>query len=98
MGVVAHGCACPGSSILDRTRAQRNELIDLPTPRFLACASLAQGYERLTQACRISNAIALGPDGFYYLKITPSTELQSRLLVDFHRLDWCLDTTEFGLM
>ena len=45
-----------------------------------------------------SNAIALGPDGFYYLKITPSTELRSRLLVDFHRLDWCLDTTEFGLM
>lgn len=67
---------------------------DLPTPRLLACASMAQGYERLTQACRTSNAMALGPDGFYYLKLNPSTELRSRLLVDFHRLDWCLDTTE----
>lgn len=68
---------------------------DLPSPRLLACASLAQGYERLTQACRTANVIALGPDGSYYLKITPSTELRNRLLVDFHRLDWCLDTTEF---
>lgn len=67
---------------------------DLPTPRLLACANLAQGYERLTQACRSANVISLGLDGSYYLKITPSSELLSRLLFEFHRLDWCLDTTE----
>lgn len=68
---------------------------DLPSPQLLACASLAEGYERLTQACRTSNPIALQPDGFYCLALTPSPELRSRLLVDFHRLDWCLDTAEF---
>lgn len=67
---------------------------DLPTPRLLACANLAQGYERLTQACRSTNVLGLGADGFYYLKIHPSSELQNRLLFEFHRLDWCLDTTE----
>lgn len=67
---------------------------DLPTPRRLACANLAQGYERLTQAIRHGNVIALGADGVYYLKIQPSAELQHRLLFDFHRLDWRLDTTE----
>jgi integrase len=88
---------------IERIRAEFKETLqhiqlplgELPSPQMLACADLAQGYERLNQACRIANPIALDTDGLYRLTLTPSTELRSRLLVDFHRFDWCLDTSEF---
>lgn len=88
---------------IERIRAEFKETLqhiqlplgDLPSPQLLACANLEQGYQRLAQACRTANPIVLDPDGIYRLRLTPSTELRSRLLVDFHRLDWRLDTSDF---
>lgn len=67
---------------------------DLPAPHRLASSDLSEGYQRLNQAIRNGNVVAMGRDGMYRLELKPSAELLKRCLIMFHRLDWHLDTTE----
>lgn len=67
---------------------------DLPTPRRLASSNLAEGYQRLTDELQRENVIYQGNDGGYHLKIVPTPPLLRWCMLDFHRLDWPLDTTE----